>query len=120
MISYYNIAIKPEKQTRRSRTAHFSPAMEKTIRQQIIELLQTEELTVRDLSQTLSIMEKEVFKHLEHVARTIRHRGQHLHITPYTCQDCGYAFADRSRLTKPGRCPRCKKSHIRTPRFSIR
>ncbi len=94
--------------------------MEKTLRQQIIGLLQTEEMTVRDLSQVLSIMEKEVLKHLEHVDRTIRNQGLHLHITPCICQDCGYAFTDRTRLTKPGRCPHCRKSHILSPRFFIR
>ena len=36
-----------------------------TIRQQIIDLLQHEQMNARDLSQTLSIMEKEVYPHLE-------------------------------------------------------
>ncbi len=94
--------------------------MEKTIRRELIELLQTEEWSVRDLSQALSIMEKDVFKHLIHVEKTIRNRGLQLHITPCKCQDCGYIFADRKRLTKPGRCPRCRKSHIQPPRFAIR
>jgi predicted Zn-ribbon and HTH transcriptional regulator len=94
--------------------------MEQTIRQKLIELLQAEELTARDLSQTLSIMEKEVYWHLVHVEKTVLRQGLTLYITPCECQDCHYSFSDRSRLTKPGKCPRCRKSHIQPPRFSIR
>lgn len=94
--------------------------MEQTIRRKLIELLQAEEMTARDLSQTLSVMEKEIYRHLVHVEKTVRNQGLTLHITPCRCQDCHYSFSDRSRLTKPGRCPRCKKSHIAAPRFSIR
>ncbi|MEJ2689711.1 MAG: transcriptional regulator [Deltaproteobacteria bacterium] len=94
--------------------------MEQTIRQKLIELLQVEEMTARDLSQALSIMEKEVYRHLEHVERTVLRKGLTLHITPCKCQDCRYSFSERTRITKPGKCPRCRKSHIAPPRFSIR
>lgn len=94
--------------------------MEMTVRQKIIELLQTEEMTVRDLSQALSVMEKEVLKHLAHVEKTVLNQGKQLYITPCKCQDCGFIFSERARLSKPGRCPRCRKSHILSPRFSIR
>ena len=42
-----------------------------TIRQQIIELLEEQQMNARDLTQALSIMEKEVYQHLEHIDRSI-------------------------------------------------
>lgn len=83
-----------------------------TIREQIIELLEDEELTVRELSQAVSITEKEVYGHLEHIARTLKRQGKELKVVPYKCLKCGYTFEKRKRLNRPGRCPSCKKGHI--------
>ena len=43
----------------------------KTIRQQIIELLVEQEMSAREISQTVRIREKEVYEHLFHVARSV-------------------------------------------------
>ncbi len=90
-----------------------------TIRQQMRELLAEEALTTRELSQQLGISEKEVAGHLEHVARTARKEGKRLLVLPFACLDCGFVFRERSRFTKPGRCPRCKGSHVEPPRFHM-
>jgi predicted Zn-ribbon and HTH transcriptional regulator len=91
-----------------------------TVRRQIIELLLSEELTLRDLSQALSIPEKEVIGHLSHIARTVRNQGKKLTETPCACLSCGFVFDKRTRFTKPGRCPICKHSHIRSACYRIR
>ena len=90
-----------------------------TIRQQIIDMLSEGEWSVRDLSQALSVMEKDIYSHLGHVAKSVRGEGRKLVTTPARCRDCDFSFADRQRFTKPGKCPRCRGSHIRPPRFSI-
>jgi predicted Zn-ribbon and HTH transcriptional regulator len=36
------------------------------------------------------------------------------------CLSCGYRFDDRRRATPPGRCPRCKQSHIQRPQYGVR
>ena len=90
-----------------------------TIRQQIIELLDSEELTLRDLSQSLSIPEKEVVGHLEHIARSVRNLGKKLVEIPCRCLSCGFVFEKRNRFTKPGRCPSCKQSHIQTASYRL-
>lgn len=92
----------------------------KTVRQEVIGLLSSGELTVRDLSQTVGLTEKDIFDHLVHIEKTLPHQGKKLIVSPYKCLTCGYVFVDRTRLTKPGRCPECKKSRIRVARFSIR
>jgi predicted Zn-ribbon and HTH transcriptional regulator len=90
-----------------------------TIRQKIIELLINSEMDARELSHELGLQEKEVFTHLNHVARSIRAKKKKLIMLPSRCLQCGYVFEDRKRFTRPGRCPQCKRSHLLNPRFRI-
>jgi len=90
-----------------------------TIRHQMIAQLKEEEMTAIELSQSLGIPEKEVYEHLPHVSRSVSSRGERLVIHPAMCLKCGYVFKDRRRFTRPGRCPRCKESHLQRPTFQI-
>jgi len=90
-----------------------------TIRQQIIDLLKNQEMDARELSREVSIREKEVYDHLTHIARSLAVKGNTLNIQPAQCLSCGYVFKDRQRFTRPGRCPRCKKSHLQSPAYFI-
>ena len=91
----------------------------KTIRQEIIDLLNDDEMDARELSRSVGIKEKEVYEHLPHIARSQAAKGNTLTIRPSECLKCGYVFKDRRRFTRPGRCPRCRESHIINPSFSI-
>ena len=91
----------------------------KTVRQKIIELLSEGEMDARELSREVSIREKEVYDHLTHIARSLAVKGKNLNIQPARCLSCDYAFEDRQRFTRPGRCPRCKKSHLQSPSYYI-
>ena len=91
-----------------------------TIRQEIIDLLNSEKLTIRDLSQTVSLQEREIVDHLGHIERSLQRQGKKLMISPYTCLTCGFVFEKRTRFTKPGRCPSCKNSHIKVAQFYIK
>ena len=42
-----------------------------------------------------------------------------LEIEPARCLACRYAFEDRTRLSKPGRCPVCRATRIALPRFRV-
>jgi len=90
-----------------------------TIRQKIIDLLSRQEMGVRQLSGQVGIQEKEVIEHLSHIARSLAVRGKKLTIRSAECLLCGYVFEKRQRFTRPGRCPRCKKSHLQSPGFYI-
>lgn len=90
-----------------------------TLRQQIIKLLTDEEMDARGLSQELGIKEKEAVEHLSHIARSLAVQGKQLTIRPAECLLCGYVFETRQRFTRPGRCPRCKKSRLQSPAFYI-
>jgi transcriptional regulator len=91
-----------------------------TTRRQIILLLQQERLGARELSQALGLPEKEVYRHLEHIARTARRLGYLLETEPKAaCLACGFIFKERQRLTPPGRCPRCRATHLSEPFFHL-
>ncbi len=90
-----------------------------TIRQQIIELLADEEMDARELSREVGIKEKEVYEHLAHIARSLAAKESKLAIRPSECLNCGYVFKDRRRFTRPGRCPRCRESHLTSPVYHI-
>jgi predicted Zn-ribbon and HTH transcriptional regulator len=91
-----------------------------TLRQQMIDLLGSDELTLRDLSQALCIPEKEVMDHLTHLERSLRNQPGKLVESPYTCFSCGFVFNKRPRFTRPGRCPKCRNSHIQNARYHIK
>ena len=91
----------------------------RTVRQQIIELLTDGEMDAQQLSGQLGIQEKEAIDHLSHIARSLAVKGKRLTIRPAVCLTCEYVFEKRQRFTRPGRCPRCKKSHLQSPGFYI-
>ena len=92
----------------------------KTIRQQLIEILNEGERAAIDLSQDVGIGEKEVYEHLPHIARSVASKGKELVIAPARCLKCGYVFEGRKRFTRPGRCPKCRETHIQRPTFRVR
>jgi len=91
-----------------------------TIRQKISGLLSEEELGAKDLSRLLSIGEKEVYTHLEHIARSVSTGGSKLVVTPCRCLSCAFVFSDRQRFTRPGRCPKCRGNRISPPAYRIK
>jgi predicted Zn-ribbon and HTH transcriptional regulator len=91
----------------------------RTLRQQIIDLLCQQAMTALDISQAVRVPEKDVFVHLAHIEKTVAGQGQKLVLIPCTCLACGYTFTGRRRLTRPGRCPRCRESRIDHPVFKI-
>jgi predicted Zn-ribbon and HTH transcriptional regulator len=90
-----------------------------TIRQDMIELLLQGNHSARDMSQILSIREKEVYPHLEHIARSVAAQKKKLRIEAAQCIACEYRFKDRKRFTKPARCPVCKSERISDPLYRI-
>jgi predicted Zn-ribbon and HTH transcriptional regulator len=93
--------------------------IQQTVRQRIITLLTEVEMSARDLSQAIGIREKEVVQHLVHVEKTAASQKKKLVNQPFQCLDCEYMFKERKRYTRPGRCPRCRGTHVETPSFRI-
>jgi predicted Zn-ribbon and HTH transcriptional regulator len=85
----------------------------------MIALLETDEMSARDLALCMGIKEKDVYTHLGHIERTVAARGKTVSIKPSRCLNCGYLFKNRRRFTRPSRCPRCKSTHLDIPFFRI-
>jgi hypothetical protein len=92
----------------------------KTLRQEMIALLESDQMSARDLSGCLGIKEKDVYTHLGHIQRTVAAQGKAVLIRPSHCLNCDYLFKNRRRFTRPGRCPRCKSTRLEAPLFRIR
>jgi len=93
---------------------------ERTPRQRIIDLITGTRLTSYQLAQLLGIPERQVEDHLTHVVKSLaRDRSRRFVLDPSVCQDCGFVFRDRTRLTRPSRCPVCHHEGITAPRYGI-
>jgi hypothetical protein len=103
----------------RHRTPKVDSGHDGTVRERIHEVLLDGPVTARDVSQRVGIPEHDVPGHLEHLERSLKHKGQTLVIEPSACLDCGFAFTHRHRYTRPGHCPQCRGHRISLPRFRI-
>jgi len=94
---------------------------QQTPRQRIMMLLTGTWLSSHQLAQLLGIPERQVEEHLPHIVKTLaRDDSRTFVLEPSHCQDCTYTFRDRTKLTRPSRCPRCKSEAITSPRYGIR
>jgi predicted Zn-ribbon and HTH transcriptional regulator len=91
----------------------------RTVREAIREELLRGAATARELSERVSIREKDVAEHLGHLEKSLRARGERLVIEPASCIACGYAFVRRTRLSRPGSCPECGSTRIDPPAYRI-
>ena len=93
---------------------------ERTPRQRIIDLITDTRLSSHQLAQMLGIPERQVEAHLVHVVKTVaRDPSRRFILEPSVCPDCGFLFRDRTKLTRPGRCPKCRGEGITAPRYGI-
>ena len=93
---------------------------ERTPRQRLIELLTGARFSSYQLAQMLGMPERMVEEHLEHVVRTLaRDRSRRFVLEPAACPDCGFVFRNRTKLTRPSRCPACRAEGVTPPRYGI-
>ena len=91
-----------------------------TIRKKIMDFLEGNSFSARDISAEVGISVREVFDHLEHIQKSVSRGDCHLVMTPAECKKCGFVFTKRDRLKKPGRCPVCRGESIQEPLFFLR
>jgi predicted Zn-ribbon and HTH transcriptional regulator len=74
----------------------------------------------RQLAELVGVPERQVEDHLTHITKSVaRDRTRRFVLEPSRCRDCGFVFRDRTRLTRPSRCPRCRSEAISSPRYGI-
>lgn len=96
--------------------------IELTVRQRIIEALKGQSLTAREISQAVSVKEKEVIEHLPHIAKSLggSESAFELLTEPSACLECGFVFRKRERLKTPSKCPVCRSEGITETRFEVK
>ena len=92
---------------------------EETIRKSIIDLIEVESLSSKEISGYVRISEKEVYEHLGHIQKTMSHKNRKVGMTAPRCKQCGFKFKKRDRMKKPGKCPICRNESIEEATFFI-
>lgn len=93
---------------------------ELTIRQLIMQRITSALYSSRQLAELVGVPEREVEDHLTHITKSVaRDRARRFVLEPSRCRDCGFVFRERTRLTRPSRCPRCRSEAISPPRYGI-
>lgn len=85
-----------------------------TVRQQLLQQLERGPGSAAELSRLLRLSERDVLDHLDHLIRAAR-----VETLPPSCAGCGFRFTERRKARKPGKCPRCKSTRVRPPRFVL-
>lgn len=68
----------------------------------------------------VGISERQVEDHLGHIVKSVAHdRSLRFVLEPPACTECDFIFRERSRITRPSRCPKCRSEAISEPRYSI-
>ena len=80
-------------------------------------LSQDQAKTLHELSAELGVAEKELPSTLAKLERTLKREHGGLAREPARCIACGFAFTDRTRFLRPGRCPRCRSERIAPARY---
>ncbi|MDT8420090.1 MAG: transcriptional regulator [Desulfuromonadales bacterium] len=91
-----------------------------TLRQSILSLLRKEEMTALEISEAVGVSVRDVYGHLDHIRLSLQREGGSLTVLPAECRGCGFVFAKRDRLKRPGRCPVCRGESISQPRYRVR
>jgi len=89
-----------------------------TLRKHLIEVLSAEPRSVSRLARELRLPRADVEDALRHMLRSARAAGHRIVVVPARCRSCGFTF-DEDKLTKPGKCPRCRASRIFEPQISL-
>jgi predicted Zn-ribbon and HTH transcriptional regulator len=96
------------------------PETNLTARQRLMQLITGISRSSRELAELAGLPERQVEEHLAHVVRSVaRDRTRRFVLDPAACRDCGFIFRERTRLTCPSRCPRCRSEAISPPRYLI-
>lgn len=69
-----------------------------TVRQAIQRELEAGPCSAQDLSKLVSIREKEVAQHLEHLEKSLKHESKRLKMEAPVCLSCDFVFKERSRF----------------------
>lgn len=88
----------------------------KTIRENIIDMIDGYGASPRELSQNLGIEEDRVFDEISHIKKSLDDRS--VYVIPPECNNCGFNDFDNI-LNNPSKCPDCRNDSLSQPVFKI-
>jgi len=88
-----------------------------TRRQEIIEILEKGEKSAQELANQFKVELSEILEDLNHIKYSVKPKK--LAMKPAQCRKCGFKFEERSKLKKPGKCPKCRSEWIMAARLRI-
>ena len=89
-----------------------------TVRQQIADMLR-QPRTISSIAHELKLTREDVEDHVKHLLRSARAADRDIRVEPARCRSCGFSFG-QDKITKPGKCPECKGTHLYEPLIQIK
>ena len=87
-------------------------------RRDLIPLLMDRTVTLSDLARSAGEKPKDILDALQHLIKSSKHADYVIVVDPAECRKCGFEFGT-DKLSRPGKCPKCKGTWIFEPRFSV-
>jgi predicted Zn-ribbon and HTH transcriptional regulator len=87
-------------------------------RRDLIPLLSSQPLTLRQLARHLGVKAGDVEDDLNHLAKSLVHGEWKLVVTPAVCRKCGFEFG-AEKLHKPSKCPECNATWLTDPVIAV-
>ncbi|HMJ89822.1 MAG TPA: hypothetical protein VK530_08395 [Candidatus Acidoferrum sp.] len=88
-------------------------------RRDLIPLLLDRSMTLSEIAREVRETPKDVIDALSHLAKSSKHAEYDLVVESAECRKCGFEFA-KDKLSRPGKCPKCKGTWIYEPRFTVK
>jgi predicted Zn-ribbon and HTH transcriptional regulator len=85
----------------------------------LLTLLTDAPRSVSWLARELGLKRGDVEDDLRHALRSAKAEGYEILVVPARCRSCGFTF-DEEKLSKPGKCPRCRGTRLYEPQIGIR
>jgi predicted Zn-ribbon and HTH transcriptional regulator len=89
-----------------------------TTRRDVLSALSGTPRTASSVAREFGIPRGAIEHELVHALRSAEAAGHVVHIAPARCRACGFEFGP-DRLTKPGKCPKCRQSRIVEPLITV-
>ena len=89
-----------------------------TLRKDLLAYLSHEPRSVSRLARELGLPRGDIEDALRHMLRSARAAGHRVVVVPARCRACGFTF-DEDKLTRPSRCPACRRSRIFEPQIGV-
>lgn len=87
-------------------------------RKDLVDFLHDNPQSVADIATAFGVSPKDVEHDLQHLLKSLKRSPYRVKLYPATCRKCLFIFST-TKLSKPGKCPRCKGTWIEAPLLEI-